>query len=307
VTKSYKIKPLAVKEEGAMVVDGVDSEGYGFAGKAVTIGHDLTVTCKTTGEVLTEGKDYKISYSSNKKVGTGKYTIKFQGNYKGSKALKGTFTIKPMPLTDEIEGLKIVVGDKVYSGKPGTYVSKPLVSINGVMLKASDYKVTYYKDADLKDEIKGKNKISLEEGEASKTIYVKLVGRGNYEPSKETEFATASYEVCKKPVYDLSKAKVTFWNGSEKLTKMEYTGNELEPTVKVQCKKNGKGQYVDVPVELYEVSYVNNVNKGTASVVITANGTTFEGEDCAGSKTAKFKIVAKNLSLSDLLKNLFGL
>ncbi len=308
VTKSYTIKPLAVKEEGVMVVSGVDSEGYAFAGKAVTIGHDLTVICKTTKEVLTEGKDYKISYSNNKKVGTAKYTIKFQGNYNGSKALKGTFAIKPMPLSNAVAGLKIVVGDKVYSGKPGTYISKPLVSINGVMLKASDVKVTYYKDADLKDEIKGRNKISLEEGEASKTIYVKLVGKGNYAPSKETDYATASYKLCKKPVYDLSKAKVTFWDGDKKFTKMEYTGKELEPpTVKVQCRKNGKGQYVDVPAELYEVSYVNNVNKGTASVVVSANGTTFDGEDCAGSKTVKFKIVAKNLkSLKDLLEKLFG-
>lgn len=299
VSKSYKIAPLAVKDD-SIKVTGVDTDGYKFKAKGVTIGGDLTVTYKD--KVLRQGKDYKISYSGNKKVGTAKYTVTFLGNYKGSTPVKGgTFKINPAPLSDDLDGLKIVAGDKVYSGKPNVYKSIPLVSVDGVLLKKSDYTVTYYKDAQMKDEITGKNKVALEDGQDSVTVYVKLVGKGNYVASNGA-YATATYEVCKKPANDLSKARVTFVDASgNKLTKAEYTGNEIEPAVKVEI-KNGK-TWTEVPADKYEVTYFNNVNKGTASVVVTATG-----EDYAGSKTAKFKIVAKNLkSLSDLLKDLFGL
>jgi len=299
VSKSYKIASLAVKD-GSIKVTGVDTDGYEFKAKGVTIGDDLTVTYKD--EVLRAGKDYKISYSGNKKVGTAKYTVTFLGNYKGSTPVKGgTFKIHPAPLSDDLDGLKIVAGDKVYSGKPNVYKSIPLVSVDGVLLKKSDYTVTYYKDAQMKDEITGKNKVALEDGQDSVTVYVKLVGKGNYVASNGA-YATATYEVCKKPANDLSKARVTFKDASgNKLTKAEYTGNEIEPAVKVEI-KNGK-TWTEVPADKYEVTYFNNVNKGTASVVVTATG-----EEYAGSKTAKFKIVAKNLkSLSDLLKDLFGL
>ena len=295
VAKSYKISPLAVKD--GMEVTGVDKDGYGFTSKGVTIGEDLIVTYKATGDVLTEGKDYKISYSNNKKVGTAKYTIKFQGNYKGSKAVTGTFTIVPAGLNDTTDGLKIVLADQIYKGKPNVYKSKPIVDIDGVTLKASNYTVKYYKDAEMTDEIIGKNKVSLGADEKYATIYVKIVGKGNYAPANG-EYATAEYKVYAKDGYkNLSKARITFVdeNGS-KLKNVAYTGNELEPAVKVEYKV-GK-TWVEVPADRYEVSYTNNVNKGKATVVVTGNG-----DEYAGSKTAKISIVAKSLKdIKDLWK-----
>lgn len=301
VNKSYKIKPLVVADDSIQVT-GVSESGYAFNAKGVTIGSSLKVTY--AGKALTEGKDYKVTYTNNKKVSTAKspakYTVQFIGNYKGSTSVKGTFTIHSAPLSKKLSGLKIVVGDMAYTGKPGVYTSKPIVTVGGVQLKASDYAVTYYKDAKLTEQITGKNKLALAEGQDSVTVYVKLVGKGNYAPSNG-EYATAEYQVCKVPAYDLAKARVTFWEGNKKLTKAEYTGLAIEPTVKVEVKA-GK-TWTEVPADKYEVYYSNNVDKGTASVTVTA-----AGEDYAGSKTAKFKITAKNLkSLKDLLKDLFGL
>lgn len=295
VAKSYKISPLAVKD--GMEVTGVSEDGYGFTSKGVTIGEDLTVTYKATDDVLTEGKDYKISYSNNKKVGTAKYTIKFQGNYKGSKAVSGTFTIVPAGLNDTTDGLKIVLADQIYKGKPNVYKSKPIVDIDGVTLKASNYTVKYYKDAELTDEITGKNKVSLDADEKYTTIYVKIVGKGNYAPANG-EYATAEYKVYAKDGYkNLSKARVTFVDeNGNKLKNVAYTGNELEPTVKVEY-KDGK-TWVEVSADQYEVSYTNNVNKGKATVVVTGTG-----DEYAGSKTAKISIVAKSLKdIKDLWK-----
>ncbi len=292
VTKSYKISPCVVKDTTQMDVDasGVNKAGYGYTSKGVTIGDDLIVTCKTTGEVLTEGKDYKISYSGNKKVGTAKYTIKFQGNYKGSKSVKGEFTIVPAGLSDATDGLKIVLADQIYKNKPNVYKSKPIVDIDGVTLKASNYTVEYYKDAALTDKISGKNKVSLDAEDSYTTIYVKIIGKGNYKPVNG-EYATAEYRVYAKSYNSLAKAKITGTDGKA-LKKVYYTGNEQKPEVKVWIKNGSTWEPVDA--DQYEVSYTNNVNKGKATIVV--NGT---GDKYAGSKTAKFSIVAQ--SLKDLL------
>jgi len=297
VTKSYKINAFATSN---MNINGIKQDGYSYVASGVTFGDEVAVTCELTGEILKRGVDYKITYSGNKKIGIAKYTISFLGNYKGSTPVKGNFTIKANPLSNDTEGLKVVVGDQAYKGKADIYKSVPLVAINGVALKASDYTVTYYKDAELTNQITGKNKVDLGENEESVTIYVKIEGKKNYASAKG-EFATAEYKVTKAATYDLAKARVTFWDGNTKLTKVEYTGKEVEPAVKVECKV-GK-TWVMVPEEQYEVMYSNNINKGTASVVVNATGS-----ECAGSKTAKFKIVSKDIKfLSDLLKDLFGI
>ncbi|MBQ7973157.1 MAG: hypothetical protein IJ291_06860 [Lachnospiraceae bacterium] len=306
VAKTYKIASIAVKEGITFDADSIDADGYTFVSTGVKIDEDIIVSY---GDVeLVQGKDYKIVYANNKKVSSAKskakFTINFLGNYKGSKALKGEFTINPAPLNDDVEGLKIVTADKIYT-KANVYKSAPIVTINGVALKNSDYVVSYYTDADMTKEMNSKNKVVLADDENAATVYVKIVGKGNYAP-KAGEYATAEYQVVKKAAtdVDLSKAKITFVDkDGNKLSKVEYTGNELEPNVKVEVKVkvNGKNQWVVVDAANYEIAYANNVNKGTAKAVITATG-----EGYVGSKTANFKIVNKNLkNIVDLFEDLF--
>ncbi len=310
VAKSMKIKPIVAKEGITYDAEAINAAGYTFVSSGVKIDEDIVVKY---GDVeLTQGKDYKVTYSNNKKVSTAKspakFTITFLGNYKGSKALKGTFIINPQPLSDEMDGIKIVAADKIYS-KKNVYKSAPIVTIDGVTLKSSNYTVKYYLDASMSDEFEmtSKNKLELKEDQTSATVYVKITGKGNYAPVNG-EYATTQYTVSKKDAedVDLSKARVTVVDAEgKKLTKVEYTGNELEPQVKVEVKvKVGKKTEWQVVEDTnYEVTYMNNVKKGTATVVINATG-----DGYVGSKTAKFKIVAKNLkSLPDLLKELFGL
>lgn len=301
VKKSYTIKPLAVKD-GSIQISGINEKGYPFDPNGVTIGSGLKVT--RNGTTLKAGVDYKVTYSNHKKVSKtkspAKYTVSFIGNYKGSTSVKGTFMIRPAALSNNLSGFEVVLGDKVYTGKPNLYTSKPIVSVKGVLLKTSEYTTTYYKDSKLTDKITSKNKVVLDEGQESVKVYVKIVGKGNYAPSGN-EYAKAEYQVCRKNGYDLSEARITLWENDIKITKTEYTGLAIEPVVKVEV-KNGK-VWEEVPADAYQVYYSNNINKGTASVTVSANG-----EDFAGSKTVKFKIVAKNIkSIKDLLNDLFGL
>jgi hypothetical protein len=315
VTKTFKINPL--KAAAADFKVELSKDSYEFVSTGVTFDEDdLTVTYHKGLEdetKLVQGVDYKITYSNNKKVSTekslAKYTITFLGNYKGSKAVSGTFKITPASLS----GARVISSDKVYTGKSGTYASKPLfVLLDGVVLKSSDYKVSYYLDENMKQEIKGKaNNVSLSDYDDSVTVYVKVTGKGNYEGSEaKGEYQVWSKDMC---FVNMAKAKLSVgtWQYSDAeeddeperefttKTKWDYTGEEVEPDVKVVC-NTICGNYELYP-EDYEVVYVNNVKKGKATVVIQAK----EGsEKYVGGKTGTFSIVAQKVN-TGLLSGLF--
>ena len=306
VTKSYTIKPK--KTEFTVEYDK-NHRGYAFVSTGTKV-DDLVV--KDGNVTLMEGVHYKVSYSGNKKVGAAaKLTVTGLGNYKGSKCTK-TFTINkavinnnPAGTAAKTDGLEIVVADKVFK-KAGVYKSAPYVSINGVLVKASNYMVTYYLDdpaanpnARVMDN--KNNKVTNESGDT--TVWVKIVGKGNYAAPDETCYATASYKVRSQGAsdsYDLSKAKVTFQDKKgNPIKKIQYTGEPItgDDIKVVVTYKTGSETVTLHEGQHYTVEFVNNVNKGKATVVITGMS---DQKGYVGSKTATFSIVAWSL------KNLIG-
>lgn len=298
VAKSYTIKPNAVTS--GMEITGVSSEPYPYTGLGVTI---PTIGVSYQGTPLEEGRDYKLAYGNNKKVGTAKCTVSFMGNYKGSKAISKNFTIGANSLTDETEGVKIVIPNMVFN-RPGVYKSKPYVSVNGVEVKASEYTVKYYTDKDRTAEM---GKIM----EADTEVYVKIEGKdkSNYKGM----LLTASYKVQRKSetAIDLSKAKVTVytdWSGSAvKSNKAEYTGKEIEPGVMIEIKQGNVKlspkdvkQLMDAENPKLMIRYTNNIHKGKATIIINGDGETY-----VGSKTATFSITTKNIKDTKILDDLF--
>lgn len=297
VVKSYSILPKTVKtaDDGDMVVNIDDGEGYPFTGGKVTI-PDLTVSCD--GRILTPGKDYLVTYRNNKKVcfdNRAECRISFIGNYKGSKTIVRKFHITPAVM-DDVEKLRgtvsVAIADMIYTGKPGTYRSTPYVTVNGVLLKSSDYKVSYYKDADREQKLDGKGpegKIDLADGD-SRTVYVTITGKGNYEGEM-----SAQYNVCKlkEDAVNLSKTRITFPGGN----RVNYTGEGLEPALKIEYKSGKTWKEIDpddIDEGLIKITYINNVAKGKATVMISGNGPKY-----VGGKTAAFRIVSKIMTLND--------
>lgn len=82
-TKSYS-KPSIAKANVKL-----SSTSYEYNNKSKTPG----VTVKLGKTTLRKGKDYKVSYSNNKKIGTASVTITGIGNYSGK--ITKTFTIRP--------------------------------------------------------------------------------------------------------------------------------------------------------------------------------------------------------------------
>lgn len=285
VRKSYTIKP-AVNTNGGLEVNyesgNIDNIKLPYISTGVTFNDQLEITYTKNGNTLTlrEGKDYKVIYSGNKKVGSNaKFTISFLGNYKGIQKQTRTFTIEKAELGDAT----VIIADAVYKRKPGIYKSIPYVieSETGRLIKASSYAVTYYTDSARNMEMKGKNKVS--DGD---TVYVKLEAKekSNYKSDKPI---VKTYQV--KNAIDLSKAKISFMStATEAATKSaEYTGQKITDR-EIKVLVNGKPVDADMIV-----TYADNVDKGKATVIITGTGK--PGCRYTGCKKAAFQIVAYSL------------
>ena len=75
-----------------------------YTGKAIEPKFTVIVKEDGTDKVLTEGVDYKVTYTNNVKVGTAKATITGIGNgYGGTKTV--TFKIKPQKLQAGVFGI----------------------------------------------------------------------------------------------------------------------------------------------------------------------------------------------------------
>lgn len=122
------------------------------------------ITVKDGADTLVKGKDYKVSCTKNKKVGTAQLTVTGIGNYSGQKSVQ--FQIKKQSVT----ACKITkIGNRKHTGKK----IKPKVTIRNAgkkLKKGRDYTVSY-----------GKNRAV---GKATVTIK----GKGNYTGKKKISF-----------------------------------------------------------------------------------------------------------------------
>ncbi|MCR5250839.1 MAG: InlB B-repeat-containing protein [Lachnospiraceae bacterium] len=279
-TKTFRIEA----DTASTITPQIDEHAV-YSPKGAKPAVKLTVERDGVTETLREGVDYRLSFSNNKKAGTGNYTVSFLGNYKGRAALKGSFTIDKASLAEA----EITIADMAYT-KAGKYRATPYVRLNGELLGKKDYLVRYYIG---ETELAAGDKITLGEDETAKEIRVKLVGTG----SCEGESAFASYRVMRLPadnsVIDLSKARIVDKTSGKSLGKMDYSGSELVPEITVQVKvgKEWKDVKELIPGENpYSVICYDNTEKGKATLLIIGNGST-----SIGCKSVRFGIKARKL------------
>lgn len=266
-TQSFKINPVNANVNCEVSPSAV----YSASGAAP---EKLSVTC--AGKELVPGRDMKIKLSSNRKVGKGKYTITFIGNYKKTKKITGNFLIEPLPVT----GARVVVPDVVMGKKAGTYPSKPFVQVEGRILKNSDHKVEYYDQEDKL--ITRSNPVDLK-GKDYAEIKVSITGKGNYSGA-----ATGTYRVWApgEGLIGLNGSRIV--TGDLKaIPKQFYNGFELRPAFICQTKTGSAWE--TIPAGKYHTYYIGNVNKGTAYIVIKPA----DNSGLIGSKTARFTVAVR--------------
>ena len=226
---------------------------------------------------LTENADYKLSYSNNTKVADKKkptVTVTGKGSFKGSRSAE--FTIVPKNLGK----VTVTAADKVFSPKEGNYVTTvTLTDDNGKKLKAgTDYEKDFeYFYAD--DNSPVDTKATADAGKKIRVV-VKAKDGGNYSGTAEAVFRITAADIKSVTVGPIDA--------------QTYTGNAVKIDASKLTVKNGKA-----PLTPYDAStgkgdfrireYSNNVNKGTATLVLEGVG------NYGGTKSVTFKINARNL------------
>lgn len=209
------------------------------------------VTVKDGGTELAAGKDYTVSYSKNKAVGTATVTVKGKGNYSGT--IKLPFAINPMDLAQAQTAGKIDVrvNDIAYTGKALRPAVQIYEKVDGKEKKipAGGYTLSYTNNTEMG------------------TGTVTISGKGSY-----TGTVTAQFRI-------VEKAKLVTSLKVDKIADAIYTGTAIEPDVTVT-----DGTYTLVKGTDYELSYKNQYNAGKATVTIKGIGS------YAGSKDVTYKI-----------------
>lgn len=165
----------------------------------------------------------------------------------------GTRTISFRILGPSVASATIAaIPDQLYTGSE----IRPAVTVtmNNTTLQANvDYSVSYSNNRNV--------------GTATVTVS----GRGRYTGTKTTTFRILGKDIGNTTVSSISNQR--------------YTGDEIRPSVTVKIGNTVLTKNVD-----YTLTYKNNINPGTASIVITGTGS------YSGSKTVTFKITQMSIA-----------
>ena len=213
------------------------------------------VTVTVDGVKLRAGTDYTVSYKGNTKVtGNAKAVIKGKGNYSGSPAV--SFEVVPKDL--RAEDIRIFVSDTA----PGKTPAITVFDTNGKKLSSgSDYTAKVDKDARTVTITEGKNRLYT----ADSPIVLE------YQELDKDKVITSV--TLNKKAEDFPK-------------KFEYTENGVRLDKKWLTVKAGK--YMLSPDEFEIIDCMNNMQKGTATVVIRGTG------DYGGTRILNFKIQSRS-------------
>ncbi|MDE7267600.1 MAG: hypothetical protein K2N89_09060 [Lachnospiraceae bacterium] len=249
-------------------------------------------TVKYDGKTLQPGRDYTVKYSNNKKVqekpavltvtGKGNYAKKVTKDYEIKQADMSNFQVKAVT---------------AYNGIKVKQIKATVEDGNGNVLKANQYKLEVYavKGGDSPGAQYGDKDI-LETGE----IFVKAVAADLTNLKERSATQPEKFKVG----IDISKANFPLAPDYKK--GILYTGKEItleekhfdKDNVTIKVKKDGvtTKEKLKMGRDYEIVSYVNNVNKGTATAVIKGIGA------YSGTKTIKFKI--KQQPIADIKRQL---
>lgn len=283
------------------------------------------VTVKYNNYKFKNGTDYTLSYKNNTKIGTATVTVKGKGKLSGTKSV--TFKINAKPIKNAV----ITYNNSLtYNGS----TLSPAVTVkygNATLKKNTDYTVAYSNNVNAGTgtiTITGKG---IYGGSVKKTFTIKKLGisasavsgTGNkvYTGSSikpvpavkvggrtlkngtdftvsyknNTEPGTATLKVTGKGNYSGSVSK-TFKITARAINDVEvtvpdtvFTGEQVRPYVVVSY-----GNYQFINNSDYTLSFKDNVNIGTASVVVTGKN------HLSGSRTVTFPIEKADISSTEI-------
>lgn len=289
-----------------------------------------TVTIKNKTYTLVRNKDYTITYSSNINVGTAKVVIKGKGNYTGTKTLY--FKIKPRTISSATIS---AITTQTYTAK--AIKPNPKITYkNKTLVKNKDYTLSYKNNTNKGTAtitIKGKGNFTgtitktfkiaqasitkatfgaistkayncgkaitpvptaLYNGKAlvnGKDFTLKYTGNKQIGTAKITITGKGNYKGTKTITFKIGAKSLTSCSFSTITTKT-YTGKQITPNVTVFIGSNVMLRGYD-----YDLTYKNNINTGTATIIVTGKN------HLKGTYEIKFKINPKTITSANTTIN----
>lgn len=251
VIRTFTISPYDLSGEGCIEAAKADPTTVAYTKKAIKLAPVVTLS----GKKLKMGTDYVVSTTTDEAdkitslTNAKKYELYVvgRGNYTGS--IEYIFTI-----TDSVPASKVSIGkiaNQTYTGEE----IKPEVSIT-------------YNKADVKDDFDVEYQNNTEVGTATVTVTAK----------EGTGFSGRKSATFKITGANISSAKIGA-DGKGIIPAYTYSGISCKPKFDLYIGEKELVNGVD-----YLLSYKNNVNAGTATVVVTGKGL------YTGSKKFSFKI-----------------
>ncbi|MDO4807621.1 MAG: BspA family leucine-rich repeat surface protein [Coriobacteriales bacterium] len=296
--------------EGA-TISNIDNQV--FTGEAITPEPEVILDGKT----LIKDADYTLTYQNNVNAGEATVTVTGAGNYMGTASR--SFSIVAAPIASvTVSGIE----DKVYSGNAITQDNIELKLGNYTLVANTDYEVAYANNtnegaATVTISAKGQNfsgtreeyfqitKISIDDMDSvtytgnaitpkpavkngSKTLVEGADFTYSYQNNVNAGTAAVIATVKAEPQdivvrkeFTILPAAVTLVTGVQDAT---YTGEAITPAITV------KANAIELAAEDYDVSYLDNVNVGTASVIVEGKG------NFSGKKVETFRINAASIA-----------
>ncbi|MBR5579504.1 MAG: discoidin domain-containing protein, partial [Lachnospiraceae bacterium] len=270
------ISEEAVNDLWVRFLDGYGDENNNYVYTGSDIKPKVQVYEGTT--LLTEKKDYTLSYKNNTNVYDGsdigktpQVVVTGKGNYKGKEIAVFTIVPKDIGNNDQVTTVQAITIAEISIISKNT-VQKPVPVISYGKKKLTnkndkDFTVTY------PDTAAGAY-------QAPGTYKIKIEGKGNYQGIAEIDLMIGSKL--------MKNMKVS------KISNQTYTGTEIF----IEDLKVTDGNTVLTRGQNYELEYVNNKEIGKATIIIKGIDNVY-----AGSKAVTFNIVGTTISKAEIFSD----
>lgn len=238
-----------------------------YTGKEVTYTISEYDLKDANGESLTEGTDYKVTYSNNIDPGTANMKITGLGDYEGCN-LNFTYTIDHAYFMYNGYGVNndgTDLGTVAYTGKATEYEISDVYDNNdwnNKLIEGKDYKLVY------------------SDNTKPGTAKVEIIGLGIYAGCD----LTFTYTIVDQDAMSGFSSNL-YADGSD-IGSYAYTGEEVKPSLGVIYGNQSQSFLVE-GVD-YKIEYSNNVNPGTATAKVIGIGR-FTGKELTFTYTIKNK------------------
>lgn len=268
---------IATAPKGVVSAEYIgEKEAYTYTPVGVSLRSEDIVVSDSHGNDLIEGRDYKLSYKNNKRVGNATCTVKYIGNYKGNAEQSFKFEIEKASL----DNVNAVVTNVALTKSSVKVNPKMFVLLDGMLISSKEYSIKYYLDE--KCTTPAPKQVSN-----SGTLYAKIESKGK-------NFDNDSDMIVPFLVARRSDEGYDFNNISVSIPAQEYTGEEVIPEFRIYADKNNSVEITSG----YDIEVINNINPGNATVII--NGV----DGNCGGKIVRFKIESKSMQY---IKNIYSI